>query len=351
MHNQDTTTQQPVIDTYNVSLFVQVRVGFQGIKASSPEQAAEIADSIPLHDLVSTSCRGLVTDVDFQDEPAQMIAVAPVVNGSADYEMELVLDADRHADHDALSYLRSVYRNKAKDDNGTLLEPFLHMPAGTLQAEAEAWFAKLASEVSTTVPVKHWDSYGADDTAPTHTMECDDRREKTGQFFLTIRGDEQDADDTLAATAEISSDPVEGVYPRPCLHIHFDDSELGISIFKSGRDLLIRPETDVELTSFSVPVGGTHDKPVYGQFYRVHRSHDEEVDLPEAKPDWTLRRMAAQEAYENYNFGEVGDYEASGWEWVAPGDSMWRTVYGPNGSIRFTVTFAADDTVIEATAS
>lgn len=344
MPNHDTTTQQPVIDTYNVSLFQLVRIGFQGIKASSPEHAAEIADSAPLHELLSFSCRGSVTDVVLQDEPAQMIAVAPVVNGDADYEMELVLDADHHADQEALSYLRSLYRNKAKNDCGTLLEPFLHMPAGTSQADADAWFAKLAAEASP-VPVKHWNSYGSEDTAPTHTMECEDRREQAGQFFLTIRGDQQDYDDTLAATAEISSDPVEDGYSRPCIHIHFDDSELGLSIFKCGRDLVVRPEADVELTSFTAPIGGTHAKPVLGQFYRVRRSHDEYATLPETKADWTLRRNAAQEAYEDYDFDGAEYDQQSGWEWTEGDDSMRRTVYGASGKCTFTVVFDQQNAV------
>ena len=78
------------------------------------------------------------------------------------------------------------------------------------------------------------------------TITIDDQRISNGQVYLALRGDRSE-DDVLTATVELNS--FGPVVDGACIHIHFDDDRLAFSVFKNGRDLLVRPEVDVTMTT------------------------------------------------------------------------------------------------------
>lgn len=70
-----------------------------------------------------------------------------------------------------------------------------------------------------------------------------DKRAQDSQLFVEVNGLDEDPDNTLAITVEISSLP-ETVKSVPCAHVHFDDNRVAFSLFKVGPHIFLRPETD-----------------------------------------------------------------------------------------------------------
>lgn len=105
------------------------------------------------------------------------------------------------------------------------------------------------------VQVKHWDAY-ADSAMPfTHQMDIADQRSSHGQLFLSVGSLEGHLDDMLSATAEVSTNPENGVDQVPAIHIHFDSNSMAFSAFKVGDRILLRLEEGVSLTRVDTPEG------------------------------------------------------------------------------------------------
>lgn len=99
---------------------------------------------------------------------------------------------------------------------------------------------------TTTVPVGPSDRHREHPLDRPMAIAIDDQRISNGQVVLSIRGN-RSVDDLLKVAAEVDS--FGPVVDGACLHIHFDDDRLAFSIFKHGRDLLVRPEVDVAMTT------------------------------------------------------------------------------------------------------
>lgn len=115
--------------------------------------------------------------------------------------------------------------------------------------------ARLQPAVEESVPVKHWDAYPIEGTVDTHRIELADQRKTSGQLYATVQALDGDEDDMLSLSAEVNTHPLDGIGHLPCMHIHFDDNALAVSLFKVGRRILVRPETDVRLEGFSHDFG------------------------------------------------------------------------------------------------
>lgn len=102
---------------------------------------------------------------------------------------------------------------------------------------------------TTCLPVKHWDAYAIDETVMTHEFEIDDHRNTSGQAFMTIAALGGNIDDLLSVSMEVNTNPANGIDQVPCAHVHFDDDNLAVSLFKIGGNILLRPETGVVLLS------------------------------------------------------------------------------------------------------
>lgn len=108
------------------------------------------------------------------------------------------------------------------------------------------------------VPVWHWDAtnYNRDGVEPQtdFQIEISDQRKATGQLFATIAACEGSLDDMLPVMLEVnrlpgSRDDV------PCLHLHFDDSNMCASFYKQGDRFIVRTETDVRIRNTVLPNG------------------------------------------------------------------------------------------------
>lgn len=99
---------------------------------------------------------------------------------------------------------------------------------------------------TTSVPVCHWEGYQEmTGHVMTHQFDLDDQRKTNGQAYLTLGALEGKVDDLLSVTMEVSTNPLTGEEPVPCVHVHFDADNLAMSLFKIGDDILIRPEANV----------------------------------------------------------------------------------------------------------
>lgn len=101
--------------------------------------------------------------------------------------------------------------------------------------------------VETTVPVKHWGAYDVDGTVDTHQFYVDDARQNSGQAYLRIAAMDE-ASDMIGVKAEVNTNPLDGLGHAPCLHVHFEDDSLAVSLFKIGNKILVRPETGVSVS-------------------------------------------------------------------------------------------------------
>ena len=115
------------------------------------------------------------------------------------------------------------------------------------------------AETANTVPVWYWDAvcYNRDGGAEPQgdfQIEVDDKRKASGQLFATIAPCEGNLDDMLPVTLEVNRLPGSR-NDVPCLHLHFDDSNLCVSFFKQGNRFIVRPETGVSLRNTILPNG------------------------------------------------------------------------------------------------
>jgi hypothetical protein len=131
---------------------------------------------------------------------------------------------------------------------------------GDLESAELATNLNIASPVvtpqETSVKVKHWDAYHVDGTVDTHQFDIDDQRTINGQAFITVGALEGNLDDMLSVTMEVNANPLNGIDHVPCAHVHFDNDALAVSLFKIGDKILVRPETNVSIESFSQKVNG-----------------------------------------------------------------------------------------------
>ena len=110
------------------------------------------------------------------------------------------------------------------------------------------------------VKVKHWDAYSDQEHGATHQIDILDQRASNGQAFLTVGALEGDVDDMLSATAEVNTNPLNGIDHVPCVYVHFDADNLAVSLFKLGPKILVRTENGVSINAFSGDVGGRPEK-------------------------------------------------------------------------------------------
>lgn len=109
----------------------------------------------------------------------------------------------------------------------------------------------------TTVPVKHWDGYGDKDAAMTHQFLVDDTRKESGQAYLSIAANGEEID-TIGVKAEVNTNPLDESRAAPCLHVHFEDDSLAVSLFKIDNKILMRTENGVSIQRFTAHV---NDRP------------------------------------------------------------------------------------------
>ena len=113
------------------------------------------------------------------------------------------------------------------------------------------------SKASTTVfPVKHWDAYRDDGAAMSHMLAVTDERAKSGQIFLDLEKIDGGYDDVLSVTMEVITNPLNAKENAPAAHVHFNDDNVAFTLIKVGEEILLRPETNVELESCSIEVNG-----------------------------------------------------------------------------------------------
>lgn len=110
------------------------------------------------------------------------------------------------------------------------------------------------------VPVAHWDSkvyhesMSEPDKEKPFLLEVTDQREDNGQLFVDLANADGNLDDMLSGTFEVNSlAGVEG--DMPCMHLHFDGDSLAASFFKQGDRFIVRPESDVRMTSTVLSTG------------------------------------------------------------------------------------------------
>lgn len=109
-----------------------------------------------------------------------------------------------------------------------------------------------ANKEPDTISVAYWDSeaYGgctAGSEKP-FLMEMADKRDSCGQIFIDVASQDGKPELLASVTVEISRLPDSGD-DAPCVHLHFDESNLAASFFKQGDRFVIRPESGVRLTS------------------------------------------------------------------------------------------------------
>jgi hypothetical protein len=106
------------------------------------------------------------------------------------------------------------------------------------------------------VQVKHCENYEANNTdAFTHQVDIEDRLSINGQINLTLGALEGGLDDMISVTAEVNTNPENGVDQVPCLHVHYNDNELAFSAFKLNDKIALRLEAGVTITEVDSPEG------------------------------------------------------------------------------------------------
>lgn len=121
---------------------------------------------------------------------------------------------------------------------------------GQSLADLVEYFGLAGEDVTSSVPVKYWDTYGTVDTAETHRIDVTDRRRASGQVLVDVGAIEGKIDDVLCLTVEVNTSPIEAVDHVGCVHVHFDGDNLAMSLFKIGERILVRPEAGVTLSAF-----------------------------------------------------------------------------------------------------
>jgi len=99
----------------------------------------------------------------------------------------------------------------------------------------------------TSCQVKHFGAYECEETVMTHQLDVEDHRERSGQVRVTLGELDGDIDDFMSLLVEVGADPIKGIDQAPCVHLHRDDDELAISLFKMGSKIILRPETGLQV--------------------------------------------------------------------------------------------------------
>lgn len=118
---------------------------------------------------------------------------------------------------------------------------------------------KPAGCAPSTTPVFAWHARqygnpGAKEGQPYKMAVYDDRHR--GQLSVEIGTPEEvdDGDFSLGATAEINR--LEAIGEElPCLHVHYNNSNLAFSVFRDGGRLIVRPESGICLQIRHLPNG------------------------------------------------------------------------------------------------
>jgi hypothetical protein len=107
--------------------------------------------------------------------------------------------------------------------------------------------AKAPEVIPSRVAVSYWN-----DQKPVKEreffMEVTDQRNTNSQMYVDIAPIEGDIDDIMSLTLEINRLPDDDT-DRQCAHLHFDGSNMAVSIFKDNDRYIVRPETDVRIHS------------------------------------------------------------------------------------------------------
>lgn len=119
-------------------------------------------------------------------------------------------------------------------------------------AQAEALLAP--PESASSVDVAHWEMHARTEDGlvqTTHSIDIADQRVSNGQAYMDVAAKEGNVGDMLCIIAEVNTDPLVTGQHVPCVHVSFDGDNRAFSAFKIGNDILLRPESGVELTPFS----------------------------------------------------------------------------------------------------
>ena len=123
--------------------------------------------------------------------------------------------------------------------------------------------SSLSNRKNTTVPVFRWDSTRYAGEAPVtkeFTFEVDDQRESGGQMSIAVMSVDGKEDDMLSLAIEINKAPGSEDAVQ-CAHLHFDNDNLALSIFKQGGKYLLRTEIDVRIRETDAPQGSLDTSP------------------------------------------------------------------------------------------
>ena len=107
------------------------------------------------------------------------------------------------------------------------------------------------------VPVSHWESSDYRGELPAgerFLMEVVDKREQSGQLFIDVGAEDGDIDDILTASFENSNLPGSRTHTQ-AMHLHFNDDEMAMTVFKQGDKYILRPETNVTIVPTVLPNG------------------------------------------------------------------------------------------------
>lgn len=107
------------------------------------------------------------------------------------------------------------------------------------------------------VPVSHWESSdyrGEEPAGERFLMEVVDKRKQSGQLFVDVGAEDGDIDDILTASFEISNLPGSRTHTQ-AMHLHFNDDEMAMTVFKQGDKYILRPETNVTIVPTVLPNG------------------------------------------------------------------------------------------------
>lgn len=107
------------------------------------------------------------------------------------------------------------------------------------------------------VPVSHWhgtEYRGEEPTGERFLMEVVDKRKQSGQLFVDVGAEDGDIDDILTASFEISNLPGSRTHTQ-AMHLHFNDDEMAMTVFKQGGKYILRPETNVTIVPTVLPNG------------------------------------------------------------------------------------------------
>lgn len=103
----------------------------------------------------------------------------------------------------------------------------------------------------------HWhgtEYRGEEPAGERFLMELVDKRKQSGQLFVDVGAEDGDIDDILTASFEISNLPGSRTHTQ-AMHLHFNDDEMAMTVFKQGGKYILRPETNVTIVPTVLPNG------------------------------------------------------------------------------------------------